>query len=141
MISPATRRCLWGLVLAAGSAGALVAHAWFHPRLPRLRKARRRHLVACSALGFVRGGSRGRLLLKDVADVADRAGLEAVEDVSRKKNGRGGEIRTHDLLYPKQARYQATLRPDPGSRRCRFQSSVATLKLQILIVFQIPYAR
>jgi hypothetical protein len=22
----------------------------------------------------------------------------------RKKNGRGGEIRTHDLLYPKQAR-------------------------------------
>src|SRR5438046_1570986 len=29
------------------------------------------------------------------------------------KNGRGGEIRTHDLLYPKQARYQATLRPEP----------------------------
>ena len=29
------------------------------------------------------------------------------------KSGRGGEIRTHDLLYPKQARYQATLRPDP----------------------------
>ena len=28
------------------------------------------------------------------------------------ENGRGGEIRTHDLLYPKQARYQATLRPD-----------------------------
>src|SRR5215207_5159440 len=32
---------------------------------------------------------------------------------TRAKNGRGGEIRTHDLLYPKQARYQATLRPDP----------------------------
>ena len=31
-----------------------------------------------------------------------------------KENGRGGEIRTHDLLYPKQARYQATLRPDKG---------------------------
>jgi hypothetical protein len=31
------------------------------------------------------------------------------------KNGRGGEIRTHDLLYPKQARYQATLRPDAGA--------------------------
>src|SRR5664280_702862 len=29
-----------------------------------------------------------------------------------KKNGRGGEIRTHDLLHPKQARYQPTLRPD-----------------------------
>ena len=33
------------------------------------------------------------------------------------KNGRGGEIRTHDLLYPKQARYQATLRPDPGQEK------------------------
>ena len=28
------------------------------------------------------------------------------------ENGRGGEIRTHDLVYPKHARYQATLRPD-----------------------------
>src|SRR6267378_3031474 len=35
----------------------------------------------------------------------------------KKKNGRGGEIRTHDLLYPKQARYQATLRPDPGQQK------------------------
>ena len=35
------------------------------------------------------------------------------------ENGRGGEIRTHDLLYPKQARYQATLRPDPRQRRMR----------------------
>ena len=26
--------------------------------------------------------------------------------------GRGGEIRTHGLLYPKQARYQAAPRPD-----------------------------
>ena len=33
------------------------------------------------------------------------------------RNGRGGEIRTHDLLYPKQARYQATLRPEPKRRR------------------------
>ncbi len=33
-------------------------------------------------------------------------------------NGRGGEIRTHDLLYPKQARYQATLRPDTNVYRC-----------------------
>jgi hypothetical protein len=28
------------------------------------------------------------------------------------ENGRGGEIRTHDLLDPNQARYQPTLRPD-----------------------------
>src|ERR1035437_3892269 len=34
-----------------------------------------------------------------------------------RKSGRGGEIRTHDLLYPKQARYQATLRPDPELER------------------------
>ena len=27
-------------------------------------------------------------------------------------NGRGAEIRTRDLLLPKQARYQAALRPD-----------------------------
>ena len=32
-----------------------------------------------------------------------------------RKNGRGGEIRTRDLLYPIQARYQATLRPDAGA--------------------------
>jgi hypothetical protein len=51
------------------------------------------------------------------------------------KNGRGGEIRTHDLLYPKQARYQATLRPDasagaiasPAEERlkCRVQAQIA----------------
>ena len=28
------------------------------------------------------------------------------------KFGRGGEIRTHGLLYPKQARYQTAPRPD-----------------------------
>ena len=29
-------------------------------------------------------------------------------------NGRAGEIRTHDLLHPMQARYQATLQPEQG---------------------------
>jgi hypothetical protein len=29
-------------------------------------------------------------------------------------SGRGGEIRTHDPLYPKQVRYQTALRPDAG---------------------------
>ena len=28
------------------------------------------------------------------------------------KSGRGGEIRTHDPLYPKQVRYQTAPRPD-----------------------------
>ena len=35
------------------------------------------------------------------------------------RDGRGGEIRTHDLLYPKQARYQATLRPDADGADCQ----------------------
>ena len=35
------------------------------------------------------------------------------------RDGRGGEIRTHDLLYPKQARYQATLRPDADGAECQ----------------------
>ena len=29
-----------------------------------------------------------------------------------KKSGRGGEIRTPDILLPKQARYQTTLHPE-----------------------------
>ena len=41
------------------------------------------------------------------------------------ENGRAGEIRTHDLLHPMQARYQATLQPEqvkgqktaPGSEK------------------------
>ena len=38
----------------------------------------------------------------------------SVTSCHAERNGRGGEIRTHDLLYPKQARYQATLRPEPS---------------------------
>ena len=30
-------------------------------------------------------------------------------------DGRGGEIRTHDPLYPKQVRYQTAPRPDTQS--------------------------
>src|SRR5262245_36990172 len=55
--------------------------------------------------------------------VGNAGGIESMADWPRslrweslrtpaEENGRGGEIRTHDLLYPKQARYQATLRPD-----------------------------
>lgn len=37
----------------------------------------------------------------------------------RNENGRAGEIRTHDLLHPMQAFYQAELRPDLfGTRGC-----------------------
>ena len=39
---------------------------------------------------------------------APRAGWILME-----KSGRGGEIRTHDPLYPKQVRYQTALRPGP----------------------------
>jgi hypothetical protein len=48
----------------------------------------------------------------------------------KKQNGRAGEIRTHDLLHPMQARYQTTLQPDdhrkveearcPGPRQALF---------------------
>ena len=31
------------------------------------------------------------------------------------KSGRGGEIRTHDPLYPKQVRYQTAPRPDTAA--------------------------
>ena len=31
-------------------------------------------------------------------------------------DGRGGEIRTHDPLYPKQVRYQTAPRPDDKSK-------------------------
>ena len=34
------------------------------------------------------------------------------EGRAKTRDGRGGEIRTHDLLLPKQARYQAAPRPD-----------------------------
>jgi hypothetical protein len=33
------------------------------------------------------------------------------------QNGRGGEIRTHDLYVPNVALYQAKLRPDSGEER------------------------
>ena len=35
-----------------------------------------------------------------------------VNDYHDGENGRAGEIRTHDLLHPMQARYQATLQPE-----------------------------
>ena len=55
------------------------------------------------------------------------------------ENGRGGEIRTHDLLYPKQARYQATLRPEPDGRAaCGVRRGIAmvffTLKMRVGVV-------
>src|ERR1019366_7089390 len=63
-----------------------------------------------------------RLMLKTESEtwIFDREGWTVI-------NGRDGEIRTHDLLHPKQARYQATLRPEPLERRvypasARFQS-------------------
>src|SRR5436190_23701636 len=49
-----------------------------------------------------------RFLPPTLSDSTRRQGCQR----SQEEDGRGGEIRTHDLLYPKQARYQATLRPD-----------------------------
>ena len=44
------------------------------------------------------------------------------------KCGRGGEIRTPDILLPKQARYQATLHPESGTLY------LATVKKSIFIM-------
>src|ERR1700743_1571418 len=57
-----------------------------------------------------------------------RAGIQVVLRYA----GRGGGTRTHDLLYPKQARYQAAPRPDgrtgrtlwATASRCKEQSPV-----------------
>ena len=48
--------------------------------------------------------------------------------VLSQQTGRAGEIRTHDLLHPMQAFYQAELQPDlvlTSRQRCRF--GVATV--------------
>src|ERR1041385_2876148 len=54
------------------------------------------------------------MVFADSTNYLSRRNIFMERDITRTsvKNGRGGEIRTHDLLYPKQARYQATLRPD-----------------------------
>ena len=39
---------------------------------------------------------------------------KGIQHSKSKLNGRAGEIRTHDLLHPMQARYQATLQPELG---------------------------
>lgn len=39
-----------------------------------------------------------------------------MEGVNRKENGRGREIRTPDILLPKQARYQTALYPDKDNQ-------------------------
>ena len=61
-------------------------------------------------------------LIEEIWKVAD---ISFSPCLLREVNGRGGEIRTHDLLNPIQTRYQATLRPEPfcqwyatGRRRC-----------------------
>src|SRR5678815_2934442 len=67
--------------------------------------------------------------------------MEAGESASW-KSGRGGEIRTHDLLYPKQARYQATLRPEPATNRCPRNCENAMFILgQLALVKRLPDVR
>ncbi len=43
----------------------------------------------------------------------------------RNKNGRGGEIRTPDILLPKQARYQTALHPANPSQRQRLNHTLS----------------
>src|SRR5947199_7589045 len=54
------------------------------------------------------------------------------------KHGRGGEIRTHDLLYPKQARYQATLRPDTEQEKVAGAAAVCNRIFADFVLGQRP---
>lgn len=70
---------------------------WKHARSPVLPLP---YVVVVSASGRYRPGAEpGRF-------------APGLRHFRTELDGRGGEIRTHDLLYPKQTRYQAALRPD-----------------------------
>jgi hypothetical protein len=57
--------------------------------------------------------------------------VQALLDFRRKVNGRGGGIRTHDPLLPKQMRYRAALRPEPQIIACfKIVCSAALLYLR-----------
>ncbi len=51
------------------------------------------------------------LNLADIAKIADTP-ISLDPFIYKGENGRAGEIRTHDLLHPMQAFYQAELQPD-----------------------------
>jgi hypothetical protein len=54
--------------------------------------------------------------------------------IAKIKSGRGGGIRTHDPLLPKQMRYQAALRPEEGRILQRGHIKV-NIELDIFRVF------
>ena len=108
---------------------------WFSEQLGCLRLSLVGSCPANSAMGqgLPHGwGGGGRIFLSPTSPLT--ATLQALmlrSDVPGclRKSGRGGEIRTHDLLYPKQARYQATLRPDP--QREKLTSAARNCNLEI----------
>lgn len=58
-----------------------------------------------------------------------------------KRNGRGGEIRTLDLLLPKQALYQAKLHPVRSTEGLRIEAGVnAALAGAVSTDFPAPIA-
>ena len=79
-------------------------------------------MFAQSALKVVREAYAALFCLRTAENV----------DGNHVSNGRAGEIRTHDLLHPMQARYQATLQPEQkegqkapwrGSKQALFPAS------------------
>ena len=59
----------------------------------------------------------------------------------RLKDGRDSEIRTHDLLLPKQARYQAALCPVREYSKANLINSTAAANLRKSLPFLISHAR
>ncbi len=61
---------------------------------------------------YLRGTTRLHEDMKTLRGYKKFGGFPKRKPLSGGENGRAGEIRTHDLLHPMQARYQATLQPE-----------------------------
>ena len=64
-----------------------------------------------------------------------RAQWSSASSTPRCMNGRGGPIRTGDLLLPKQVRYQAALRPDAVMLACQQPLDDGDVALRLLRPF------
>ena len=109
-------------------------------KLPaRLAPASRRRISRCSSrvvqtssLGCSRSVSRFEEATPASAEGHFRAPLRRRLRRGRKwKNGRGGEIRTHDLYVPNVALYQAKLRPDDRNEQVTKRHVVLVRKQKI----------
>ena len=113
--------------LDLGIQGAAVGHAgtrakggveaWHgdraNQRRPGLRRLRQNALpMHRNASGTVQGGGGRTTRTKQRRCLHASVAARKCSHGASKDNGRGGGIRTHDPLPPRQMRYQAALRPD-----------------------------